>query len=120
MGRLCRRRRRTSRPTPRGTRSEMTALAQPNQSPVPVGLLAMVQSWTWVKEAAAAMAPMASRIRTSMTPSNRSPAVGLGVVMGRLLVGVEWGEFHDAAAVVAEHGLEADGVVEDEEGVEVL
>ena len=47
-----------------GVSSEMTALAQPNQVPVPGGALRMVQSWTWVKDAAPAMPAMASRMRT--------------------------------------------------------
>ncbi len=58
-----------------GVSSEMTALAQPNQVPVPGGALRMVQSWTWVKDAAPAIPAMASRMRTWMVVSVRSVRV---------------------------------------------
>src|SRR3954451_12509474 len=58
----------------------MAALAQPNHSGVPVGLLRMVQSWTWVKEAAPAIPPTASRIATRATPSTRSAVRRRGAV----------------------------------------
>jgi hypothetical protein len=55
----------------------MMALAQPNQLPVPGGALRMVQSWTWVNEAAPAMPAMISKMRTWTVASARS-----GRVMG--------------------------------------
>jgi hypothetical protein len=39
-------RRRISMPAAPGVSSEMMALAQPNQDPVPGGALCMVESWT--------------------------------------------------------------------------
>ena len=59
-------------PAAAGMSSVMTALAQPNQDPVPGGALRMVQSWTWVKDAAPAMPAMASRMRTWTMVSARS------------------------------------------------
>src|SRR5689334_20232817 len=50
-----------------GISSLMTALAQPNQSGVSAGLLSIVQSWTWVNEAAPAIRP------TAVTMSTRTP-----------------------------------------------
>ena len=67
-------RRRISIPAAVGVSSEMMALAQPNQLPVPGGALRMVQSWTWVNEAAPAMPAMISRIRTWRMASARSGA----------------------------------------------
>src|SRR4029079_17132276 len=78
---LLRCRRRMTRAEAVGTSSVMTALAQPNQSPVPVGELSIVQSWTWVNDAAPAKAATTSRIRTRTTPSKRSPPVGRLVVV---------------------------------------
>jgi hypothetical protein len=42
----------------------MTAFAHPNHPGVPVGLFAIVQSWTWVKLAAPADTPTTTRIST--------------------------------------------------------
>ena len=56
------------------------ALAQPNQFPVPAGLLCMVQSWTWVKDAAPAMPATASMMTACTTDSPRRAGVGVGVV----------------------------------------
>ena len=52
-----------------GISSVMTALAQPNQPAVPVGLLCMLQSWTWLNDAAPAIRP------TDRTISTSSPSV---------------------------------------------
>lgn len=64
-----------------GTSSEMTALAQPNQIPVPAGELSRVQSLTWVKEAAPANPATVSRMRTRTTPSTRVPRLVVGLVV---------------------------------------
>src|SRR5262245_57253050 len=64
-----------------GISSVMTALAQPNQPAVPAGLLCMVQSWTWVKDAAPAITPTDSTMATS-GPSVRRAATLVGPVVG--------------------------------------
>jgi hypothetical protein len=60
-----------------GMSSVMTALAQPNQSAVLAGLLRIVQSWTWLKDAAPAMTPTDSTMTTSRPLESRSVRLGL-------------------------------------------
>ena len=76
-----------------GTSSEMTALAQPNHSPVPAGELARVQSLTWVKEAAPANAfyrivDAAYERRSIAVTSNIHPS-GFDTIMPKTLATVD-------------------------------
>src|SRR5690242_5181938 len=64
-----------------GMSSVMTALAQPNQPAVPVGLLCMVQSWTWWNEADAAIRPTASTMSTSSPSVARCTREGLSLLV---------------------------------------
>ena len=111
-------------PAAAGTSSVMTALAQPNQEPVPAGALRIVQSWTWVKDAAPAMPATNSKMRTWTTDSARSvlelavwlrswgitaPAL-LGCLPGDAEPGADVGPAVAAAAQPGD-GV-ADGVVE--------
>src|SRR3954469_25834057 len=70
-----------------GMSAVMTALAQPNQSAVRLGLLCMVQSWTCRNEAAPAIRPTASTIATSRLLVARSVRVGVGVDVDVVTVG---------------------------------
>src|SRR5436853_4042580 len=70
-----------------GISSVMTALAQPNQPAVWAGLLCMVQSWTWLKEAAPAIRPTDSTMPTRRPSVSRS-AQRIGVGVGGVVIGV--------------------------------
>ena len=111
-------------PAAAGTSSVMTALAQPNQDPVPAGALRIVQSWTWVKDAAPAMPATNSKMRTWTMDSARSVlelrwwswAVTAPALLGCLPGDAEPGaDVSPAVAVAAQPG---DGVADG--GVEVV
>src|SRR5437764_1059440 len=68
-----------------GISSVMTALAQPNQPAVPAGLLCMVQSWTWLKEAAPAIRPPD---RTMVTRRPSGCRAGLAVALMAVITGL--------------------------------
>src|SRR5690606_34605731 len=75
--------RRTQNSTPRGTSSEIMALAHPAKSGVPAGECFSVASWTCVKLTTAAIKPIDSRIVAPTTPSKVShPPYGLRERLG--------------------------------------